>query len=230
MTSTIMPEGTERVATRERILREASRLFAVRGYYGGSTRDIATAVGIRQPSLFHHFENKQAIFVELLTYSLDDSAVAAQYLARTAGSAPARLYRFLFEDFRYLMDSPYDLRSIFNSDVLEDAEFEPWRDTADKLHVAVSDMIQQGIDSGDFIDVDVSFARQAISGLMLETIRERSLGERLPTERPTRTAEFVLRALLVDSGQLAKVAAEAFTIQGVPAYRDSTASEVDSNR
>jgi AcrR family transcriptional regulator len=52
----------ETIATRERILREASRLFATRGYYGSSTRDIAAAVGIQQPSLFHHFPHKQAIF------------------------------------------------------------------------------------------------------------------------------------------------------------------------
>ena len=229
MTSMDTVDPTEGIATRERILREASRLFAVRGYYGGSTRDIAAAVGIRQPSLFHHFASKQAIFQELLTYSLDDSAVAAEYLARADGPAAARLYRFLVEDFRYLMDSPYDLRSIFNSDVLLDADFEPWRDTAERLHVGVSDMIQQGIDAGDFITIEVSFARQAVSGLMLETIRERSLGEQLPTERPTRTAEFVLRALLVDSNQLPKVAAEAFAITDVPVYRDSESVETHSS-
>ena len=64
------PSDEATTATRERILREASHLFAVRGYYGSSTRDIAAAVGIRQPSLFHHFETKQAIFEELLKYSL----------------------------------------------------------------------------------------------------------------------------------------------------------------
>ena len=52
--------------TRERILTEASRLFAERGYDGTSTRQIADAVGIRQPSLFHHFASKQAIMEELL--------------------------------------------------------------------------------------------------------------------------------------------------------------------
>jgi AcrR family transcriptional regulator len=230
MTATTTSGAPEVTNTRERILREASRLFAVRGYYGGSTRDIAAAVGIRQPSLFHHFPSKQAIFQELLTYSLDDSAIAAEYLARAEGSAPARLYRFLVEDFRYLMDSPYDLRSIFNSDVLLDEDFEPWGETAQKLHVAVSDMIQQGIDTGEFIDVEVSFARQAISGLMLETIRERSLGEQLPTERPRRTADFVLRALLVDPHQLRGVAAEASAISNVPAYRDAPRLETDANR
>jgi AcrR family transcriptional regulator len=211
----------ETITTRERILREASRLFAVRGYYGTSTRDIATAVGIRQPSLFHHFPNKEAIFQELLSYSLDDSAVVAEHLAGASGSPAARLYRFLVEDFRYLMESPYDLRGIFNSDVLMDEEFKPWGQTALRLHVAVADLIRQGIESGEFIEIEVSFARQAVSGLMLETIRGRSLGEKLPAHLPTRTATFVVRALLVDPSRLEEVAVEALAIEGLPAYRDT---------
>jgi AcrR family transcriptional regulator len=49
-------------STRGRMLPEVSLLFAQRGYFGTSTRDIADAVRIRQPSLFHHFEAKHEIF------------------------------------------------------------------------------------------------------------------------------------------------------------------------
>ncbi len=220
MTATTTAQAEETISTRERILREASRLFAARGYYGSSTRDIAAAVGIQQPSLFHHFPHKEAIFQELLSYSLDDSATVAEYLAGATGSPAARLYRFLVEDFRYLMDSPYDLRSIFNSGVLEAEEFEPWGRTALRLHVAVADIIRQGIEAGEFIDIDVNFARQAVSGLMLETIRERSLGEELPAQRPTRTADFMLRALLVDPKGLNEVSAEACAFEDLPPYSD----------
>ena len=222
MTAPTTPQTEEAITTRERILRESSRLFAARGYYGSSTRDIAAAVGIQQPSLFHHFPHKEAIFQELLSYSLDDSAAVAEYLTSASGSPAARLYRFLVEDFRYLMESPYDLRSIFNSGVLENEEFQPWGRTAFRLHVAVADIIRQGIEVGDFIEIDVSFARQAVSGLMLETIRERSLGEELPAQRPTRTANFMLRALLVDSSRIGEVATEACVIEGLPPYRDTT--------
>src|SRR5581483_2006845 len=55
--------GRERAAnaerpTRERILYEASNLFAREGYHGTTTREIAAAVGVRQPSLFYHFPSK----------------------------------------------------------------------------------------------------------------------------------------------------------------------------
>jgi AcrR family transcriptional regulator len=48
------------------IVEAAGRLFGERGYDGTSTRQIADAVGIKQPSLFHHFASKQAIMEALL--------------------------------------------------------------------------------------------------------------------------------------------------------------------
>lgn len=156
----------------------------------------------------------------MLGYSLDDSAAVAEFLVASTGSPAARLYRFLVEDFRNLIHSLYDLCSIFNSDVLLDEEFEPWGQTVLRLHVAVADIIRQGIEVGEFIEIEASFARQVISGLMLERIRERLLGEEPPTQRPKRTADFMLRALLIDPGRINGIAVEASAIEGLPTCRD----------
>jgi hypothetical protein len=144
----------------------------------------------------------------------------AEFLIASTGSPAARLYRFLVEDFRYLMNSQYDLRSIFNSDVLPEKEFEPWGQTALGLHVAVADIIRQGIEVGEFIEIEVGLVRRMISGLMMETIRERLLGEELPMQRPKRTAGFMLRALLIDPRRIKGIAVEASAIEGLPTYRD----------
>ncbi|MFN3469735.1 MAG: TetR/AcrR family transcriptional regulator [Novosphingobium sp.] len=50
---------------REQILDEAQRLFLEHGLDGVTTRQIAKAVGISQPSLYAHFPNRDAIAVEL---------------------------------------------------------------------------------------------------------------------------------------------------------------------
>lgn len=213
--------GEEAITTRERILRESSRLFAARGYYGSSTRDIAAAVGIRQPSLFHHFESKQEVLKELLSYSLEDSVTMAEYAAGAEGSPAARLYRFLIEDFRYLMDSPYDLRSLFSGDLLFEEEFAEWGELDERLRRAIAELIRQAIDAGEFIEIDVDFASHTVLGLMLETIRERAeQREELSTERPARTANFLLRAFLRDPNRLEAVAAEGCAFEGLPVYRD----------
>lgn len=48
--------------TKERIVKEASRLFAKKGYGAVNVEEIAQAVGIKAPSLYKHYKNKQEIF------------------------------------------------------------------------------------------------------------------------------------------------------------------------
>jgi AcrR family transcriptional regulator len=55
-----------RTRTREEILREAARLFAVAGYKATSLTDVAAAVGCSKATLLYHFESKDAIFVALV--------------------------------------------------------------------------------------------------------------------------------------------------------------------
>ena len=84
-----------RTSTRDRILTEASRLFGERGYDGTSTRQIADAVGIKQPSLFHHFASKQAIMEALLDLTYAAPAAVAERLAARVGpgsDAPRRVH------------------------------------------------------------------------------------------------------------------------------------------
>lgn len=57
-----------KISTKQIILEESLKLFAIKGYDGASVRDIANKVGIMQSSLYKHFENKQAIFNALLDY------------------------------------------------------------------------------------------------------------------------------------------------------------------
>ncbi len=59
-------------STADRILDAAEDLFAAKGYAATSLGDVADRVGIRSPSLYNHFRNKEALYQAVLDRLLAD--------------------------------------------------------------------------------------------------------------------------------------------------------------
>lgn len=58
--------------TKVGILDSAAELFSEKGYTATSMADIASTVDISKAAIYHHFENKEALFTELLSSVLRD--------------------------------------------------------------------------------------------------------------------------------------------------------------
>ncbi len=65
----MIPQKT--TITREKILKAAVHLFAVKGFWGTSTAMLAKEAGVAEGTLFRHFKNKEEIFVVLLQHLYD---------------------------------------------------------------------------------------------------------------------------------------------------------------
>lgn len=188
--------------TKELILLEASRLFAVRGYLGTSTRDIAAAVGIQQPSMYSHFPSKQAIAEELLRRDLTTGMAALEKVVADGGGPAIELYRYLRWEVVHDLETPFDLRSVYLDPLLEQSEFAEGRRLLKRYDALMASILERGMASGDFIDVDVPFMRRVIDGVILEAIRTGALDRRVGDDEPDLTASFVVRAILAKPARI----------------------------
>jgi len=84
--------------TREDIINAAIRLFNQSGYHATSMRDIARAVNIKKPSLYHHFGSKEEFTAAVIErYLMLEEAHCRQVLGNVR-QAPLKRLRRYFED------------------------------------------------------------------------------------------------------------------------------------
>jgi len=94
------PTGSDGDAER-RILDAALSAFAARGYAATGIRDIVTAAGVTQPTLYHHYRTKAELFARLLESACEPALGAWERLVREARAEDWRdlLLRFTAESF-----------------------------------------------------------------------------------------------------------------------------------
>jgi AcrR family transcriptional regulator len=82
------------VSTRARILAEAERLFAERGFEGVSMPAIAAAAGITPGAIYRHFDGKTELFFQVIGRAVDAAAAPALTATAGIGAIPAMVADF----------------------------------------------------------------------------------------------------------------------------------------
>lgn len=158
--------------TVDKIKKTALELFAENGYNGTSLSDIAKRVGIKKPSLYNHFDSKEALYFAtiedvFLTYvdhvneSLADIKVETvkaklkQALISTAQFLSSHDIGMMY--MRVLMFPPIDLRE----NIVK--RFELWEGETDEIYIR---LFEEGSKRNEIQPGDIQIYLQAFYTLL----------------------------------------------------------------
>jgi TetR/AcrR family transcriptional regulator, cholesterol catabolism regulator len=157
--------------SKEAILESAAQVFRQKGYHGASMSDIAEVVDLKKASLYHHFESKQEILLELLDRALD--MVTEQMKEVMAQDIPSEeKLRLAMRSYLKTLSDQGDLASVLLLEYRSlDPEFHdrhiPNRDKFEKMW---RDLIKQGVEDGTLACKNIPLTARGLLGVMNWTI------------------------------------------------------------
>lgn len=156
------------IETREKIMSAAVDLFSSRGYASSGVAAICQAAGVSKGAFYHHFSGKQVLFLALMDAWLDDLEAEIERMYNASGSVAESLLMMtglLSEVFSQAegqlpMFLEFWVQAARNPEV-EDVLKAPYR----RFRRRFAGIIQQGIDNGEFADVDAELAASTLVSL-----------------------------------------------------------------
>ena len=103
------------------ILEQATPLFATKGYSGVSMRDISKKVGTSAAALYHHFPDKQSLYMAVMEFVFADKVKNIAPLPGDSAPASIQLEHFV-RHFVNLLASDPSLRALLQRELLDGDE------------------------------------------------------------------------------------------------------------
>ena len=157
--------------TREDILEAAAQVFRQKGFHGASMQDIAKAVNLQKPSLYHHVSSKQEILLALLDRALE--LLLERISAISSQDIPAdQKLREMVRAYLQILAENMDLSAVllFEHRSLERKQHARHVPNRDKFEALWRNVLEEGVAANLFVCDDPALTTRAILGILNWTI------------------------------------------------------------
>jgi AcrR family transcriptional regulator len=104
--------------SKNKILKQAMKMFAEQGYSGVSMRSLAKSVNMSAATLYHHFPDKNSLYLETIRMAFSNKATAFNEVWAAQAPAPKKLGMFV-SCLVHLMQADKDFHRLLQREVLE---------------------------------------------------------------------------------------------------------------
>lgn len=152
----------------EQILETAKDLFINKGYHGLSMREISDALDVSKAALYYYFKDKEELFLAILKVYLDDMSAALDRIQSEAAPRREQIRHFI----EYVLAQPSKQRATIRLASQEIVHLTPKARKAfaalyrEKFVGKVQSILQQGMDGGEFREIEIEVAVWALLGIM----------------------------------------------------------------
>jgi len=152
---------------RERILEEAVKLFYERGFNGTTLDDIAAELGVTKPFIYTHFRSKVDLLAALCKPTIELSLAAVTHAAQQPGTAVDRLYLAVVGFTKVVLQRQPNIAIYFREEKnLTKGALDEINGLRKQFDRVVSQMLRDGVSTGEFQLRDVKLAALAIGGMI----------------------------------------------------------------
>lgn len=103
-------------AQRARVLATSTEIFSRQGFRATSMNEIAAAVGLSKPTLYHYFRSKEELLVRIYTEVLDESVEDARRIVASAPSPLAGIRELIAARVAYTCEKQQILKVCFEEE------------------------------------------------------------------------------------------------------------------
>lgn len=153
--------------TREsEVFETATRVFRAKGYHGTSMRDIADALGIQKPSLYHYISGKQDLLFRIFERGTGALTDQLDEIVRSDASATVKLERAIESHLTALCDQ-LEFFTVYlrEQKFFSGKQMQQVRSEGKRHAELLEKIVNQGIAAGEFRQTDAKVTALAIIGM-----------------------------------------------------------------